>query len=253
MKLGINDRLKGKRLYREVWKPVVLLDTGESYEGLYEVSNMGRVRSLDREVNYRHGKRIKKGRILKQTVDKKGYSYVNLYKDKKSKMELIHRLVGFAFHSDTYFEGACIDHIIPVANGGKNIWTNLKWVTHKENSNNPLSLQNASESHKGCIPSEETRKKMSESHKGKHDGELNHMFGRTGELNPFYGQHHSEETLKKLSKRVRCIETGIIYPSIKEASRQTGISDGSICSVCKGKRESVRGYHWEYVTEEEVS
>lgn len=249
MKLSIPNRLKGKRLYKEVWKPVVLLDTGESYEGLYEVSNMGRVRSLDREVNYRHGKRIKKGRILKQIVDKRGYLYVNLYKDKKSKMELVHRLVGFAFHSDTYFEGACIDHIIPVVNGGKNIWTNLRWVTHKENNNNPLSFKNKSESHKGYIPSEETRKKMSESQKGKHDGELNPMFGRTGELNPFYGQHHSEETLKKLSKRVICIETGIIYPSMAEASRQTGISSGHICSVCKGNRNIAGGYHWAYYEE----
>ena len=249
MKLGINERLKGKRLYKEVWKPVILLDSGESYEGLYEVSNMGRVRSLDREVNYRHGKRIKKGRMLKQIVDKKGYLYVNLVKDKKSKMRLVHRLVGFAFHSDTYFEGAHIDHIIPVVNGGKNIWTNLRWVTQKENNNNPLSLQNASESHKGYIPSEETRKKMSESQKGKHDGELNPMFGRRGKDNPNYGKHLSKEQVEKMSKKVICIETGIIYPSMSEASRQTGISSGHICSVCKGKRKTAGGFHWELYEE----
>ena len=38
MKLGINERLKGKKLYKEVWKPVVLLDTGKKYESISEAS-----------------------------------------------------------------------------------------------------------------------------------------------------------------------------------------------------------------------
>ena len=46
MKLGIHKTFKGKRLYKEVWKDI------EGYEGLYQVSNMGRVRSLERIVKH---------------------------------------------------------------------------------------------------------------------------------------------------------------------------------------------------------
>ena len=52
---------------------------------------------------------------------------------------------------------------------------------------------------------------------------------------------------KKRSKPVRCIETGIIYASMSEANRQTGISYGSISNCCRGKRKTAGGYHWEYV------
>ena len=67
-----------------------------------------------------------------------------------------------------------------------------------------------SESKKGKILSEETRKKMSESHKGKNYGRIgenNPMYGKTGESNPFYGKHHTEETKKKIRKqiRVKCV------------------------------------------------
>ena len=49
------------------------------------------------------------------------------------------------------------------------------------------------------------------------------------------------------SKRTLCIETGIIYPSISEAYRQTGISQGNISAVCNGHRKTAGGYHWKYL------
>ena len=49
-------------------------------------------------------------------------------------------------------------------------------------------------------------------------------------------------------KPVRCIETGVEYPSVSEASRQTGISH--IHQVCKGDRKTAGGYHWEYIRKE---
>ena len=55
----------------------------------------------------------------------------------------------------------------------------------------------------------------------------------------------------KRSKKVRCIETNIIYPSISEAERQTGINNSHISEVCKkNKRKTAGGYHWEYCKEE---
>ena len=82
--------------------------------------------------------------------------------------------------------------------------------------------------------------------------------------------HHTEETKKKISethknhpsfsKKVLCIETNTIYPSVKEAGRQTGINHGNISKVCRGKviinsrgykytPTNAGGYHWKYIEE----
>ena len=65
-----------------------------------------------------------------------------------------------------------------------------------------------------------------------------------------YGTHQQRgiETKKRngtFSKRVKCLETGIIYESVAEATRQTGITH--ITDVCKGKRHIASGYHWQYI------
>ena len=51
------------------------------------------------------------------------------------------------------------------------------------------------------------------------------------------------------TKQVQCIETGIIYLSMKEAERQTGIFATSIKQVCKKRQKTAGGYHWKYYTE----
>lgn len=55
---------------------------------------------------------------------------------------------------------------------------------------------------------------------------------------------------KDLSKPIICVETGIIYPSIAEASRQTNLDKGNIGSVCRGKAKSCGGYHWKFIDKE---
>ena len=65
----------------------------------------------------------------------------------------------------------------------------------------------------------------------------------------------TEEAIKKrikaCSKQVLCVETGIVYSSAHEASRQTGIHHGNISKVCLGGygRKTAGGYHWEFVKE----
>lgn len=118
----------------EIWKDI------KDYEGLYQVSNLGRVRSLDRIVIYSNGNEVRhKGRILKAKIRKDGYSQVRLSKNDKQKDFQIHRLVALHF-VDGYFEGAVVDHIIPLKDGGTNEAINLRWCTQKENCNNPKSL-----------------------------------------------------------------------------------------------------------------
>ena len=73
----------------EEWRPI------EGYEGLYEVSNTGRVRSVDRYVKVGYGSyRLHKGKVLSPAKDKNGYLYVNLQAGNKCN---IHRLVAEAF------------------------------------------------------------------------------------------------------------------------------------------------------------
>ena len=68
----------------------------------------------------------------------------------------------------------------------------------------------------------ETRKKISEALKGKYTGKNSPMYGKYGALNP-------------CSKKVICLETGVIYDSIREAGKLTGICCESITKCCKGK------------------
>ena len=77
----------------EVWKAVV------GYEGFYEVSNQGRVRSLDREVaHWRGGTRWMKGRVRALVkMQARGYLGVHLSREGYSKMHAVHKLVAEAF------------------------------------------------------------------------------------------------------------------------------------------------------------
>lgn len=53
------------------------------------------------------------------------------------------------------------------------------------------------------------------------------------------------------TKQVLCVETSIIYPSIMEAQRQTGIFNTAIGKVCKGERKTAGHYHWVYINNKE--
>lgn len=63
--------------------------------------------------------------------------------------------------------------------------------------------------------------------------------------NNIYGQRLTKSALK-CSKPVRCVETGIIYPSSCQAMRDTGIRQSGITSCCLGKRKTAGKLHWEY-------
>lgn len=51
----------------------------------------------------------------------------------------------------------------------------------------------------------------------------------------------------KGGKRVKCVETGVIYDNIFQASVETGANYSNIVQVCRGKRKTTGGFHWEYV------
>lgn len=86
-------------------------------------------------------------------------------------------------------------------------------------------------------------------------GENNPMYGvrLTGELNGMHGKTHNQETRDKISanlkhkRKVKCIETGVIYDSITQASRLTNITRIGIGAVCRKKLKTSGGLHWEYL------
>ena len=76
----------------ELWKPI------KGYEGYYEVSNLGNIRSVDRMVKHsKGGMRVYKGSILTPTLNVDGYETVHLSKFNVSRMKRVHRLVAEAF------------------------------------------------------------------------------------------------------------------------------------------------------------
>lgn len=93
--------------------------------------------------------------------------------------------------------------------------------------------------------SAETKQKMSKNH-ADFKGKNNPMYGKCGELAPFYGKvgklHHA-------SKEVLCIETGIVYESVRQAERITGVYNTNISACCLGKyrHKTAGGYHWKYI------
>ena len=115
-----------ENIENEVWKDI------EGYEGKYQVSNMGRVKSL----NYKGC--IGKERILKQVFNDYGYLKVCLSKDGKTKQIKVHRLVAQTF-IENIENKPYIDHINTIRTDNR--VENLRFVTRIENMNNELTKE----------------------------------------------------------------------------------------------------------------
>ena len=109
----------------EIWKDIV------GYEGLYQVSNLGRVKSCERMiVHFRGGLRKLKEKIRKAAKDTDGYLVLDLYRNGKGKFHKVHRLVAISF-LETQDGKNEVNHI----NGQKedNNINNLEWCNSSEN------------------------------------------------------------------------------------------------------------------------
>ena len=195
-----------KMMIKEIWKTAVY--DGEIYEGLYKVSNLGRILSL----NYWNTGRAELLTPIKNTY---GYFFVNLWKNRKRKGCLVHRVVAETFLPNP--EGKpCINHKIQGEKGKKinmvifnedgsidKERTTIEWVTYKENND--------------------------------------------------YGTHNERVsktmTNGKLSKKVLQFSlTGELireWPSTAECERN-GFNKGKVSECCNGKRKTYKGFIWKY-------
>lgn len=191
----------------EIWRDV------PDFEGLYEISNLGRVKSKARNIRtflkYNYHNHPIKERILKIGTTK-GYASVGLCKDGKMYNKALHRLLAKAFipNPNNY-------PIINHKDGNKlnNRLDNLEWCTYKHNTQEAyrLGLNNISEKHIEAVR------------------ELGFKSGKK---------------VAQMDLEGNIIKT---YDSGRQASLELGISQGDISLVCNGRRNYVKGYKWKYV------
>lgn len=198
----------------EEWRTAVY--DGEIYEGLYKVSNLGRILSL----NYRNTG--KPGLMTPVERKKDGYFQVGLSKNGEYKKCLVHRLIAETFLPNPENK-PCINHKIEGEKGKKinmvmfntdgsidKEKSTIEWATYEENNNYATRNERVSKAHKGeknhffgKHHTEESKKKMSKAKKGKHLSEEHKKKlseNMKGEKNHNYGKQLSEETKKKMSE-----------------------------------------------------
>lgn len=190
----------------EVWKDI------KEYEGLYQVSNFGNIRSLPRRGT------SKNVHIMFQKYNKCGYKMVGLYKDGKVKNRTVHRIVAETF-LDNPLNKEDVNHID--GNKENNNVSNLEWTTHKENmkharKNNLIRITN----------------KVIE--QGKNVGQK-------------YGKINGLKRAKRILQISYYNESIKEWDSITQASKCTGISLSGISKCCNKKKNMAGGYKWEFV------
>ena len=186
---------------REVWKPV------KGYEGQYEVSNLGGVRSVDRIVLMSNGRlRHIKGKSITPHKSNTGYYLCDLYKENRRKNVLLHRMVAEAFIPNEN-NLPCVNHI---DNNRENcISDNLEWCTQSYNM-------------KYSYDTTDRKSKMNwKSGRENKNSKPVLMYSRDG----------------KFIKRFDCI---------CDAERELNILNNSIVACLKNRYKSAGGYIWKY-------
>lgn len=200
----------------EIWKDV------KGYEGLYQVSNLGKVKSLSRKIKEKNNRlRMINEKILKQAIDKNGYCKVTLSKNKERLIFSVHRLVATMFipNKNNY---PCVNHID--SNRQNNNVSNLEWCTHKENTQ--WAIKTGRFENARVVQRERTIKNKL----GK-----NHIFA-------------NKATKRKVGQYSLDGKLIAIYESMTKASLETGIKVQSISYVCNNKSKTGGGYKWKFMT-----
>lgn len=198
----------------EVWKDV------QDYEGLYQVSNLGRVRSVDR-IAYRSDgiKMFRAGKVLKLRRKDNGYIVADLWKNNKGHGKYVHRLVAQAFVPNDY-ELPVIDHLN--CNRADNKAANLEWVTYSENNRRAAAVR-----HKNNWNNPE------------------YVANKVAKMPKNPGVN------KRKPVKGTSLKTGlsITFPSMRAAAKKLNGYSSTICEAIRGNRPCY-GYEWEIIKTE---
>lgn len=189
----------------EEWRDV------KGYEGLYQVSSDGRVRSQDKWKFNGFKSFLFKGRILRMRKRPNGYVDVSLHKDRSFKPVLVHRIVAMAF-LDGVDGKPYVNH--KNANKSDNRSINLEWCTPKENGAHakahglykPLTRQ------------------------------------RQMRVSLWVKENMSKPVIQYDLEGNKLAE----FPSANEAGRRLGIRQGLISTVCRGEKPKTHSYVFKY-------
>ena len=197
----------------EIWKDI------PGFEGLYQVSNLGRVKSLPRGKQY--PSRQTHNNIRKQHVKNVQYYQVNLSKGNKVTWISVHRLVAMAFipNPDNL---PCVNH--KDENGFNNRVDNLEWCTYAYNARYGTAKQRQLETLKRVDPQNLRSQKGLDTRKRNNRSNARKAVIQMDMNGNFLGR----------------------FLSLSDASRKTGSNLSSICNCCKGIRESSNNYKWKY-------
>ena len=190
---------------KEVWKDI------KGYEGLYQVSNLGRVKSLDRIVYQKNSfgniqKNIYKGKILSLFEDKDGYLRVNLKKDKKMKQYGVHVLVANTFLNINKF----------------------KYMEYEDLSKIDIN-----------------RLQINHKNENKKDNCIDNLEFCTVAYNTNYGSR--EQKIIQLDLSGKIIK---VRDSRKKASKELHISRNTINEILRGYRQDINGYTFDMYRKE---
>lgn len=194
---------------KEIWKDI------DGFEGRYQVSNFGNIKSVDKYIITRKAYNQRRNGILRKLqVSKNNYIFISLKKEGKQYNKYIHRLVAQAFIHNP--ENKCeINHID--CDKSNNHVSNLEWVTSSENK--------------------------------KHAFINNLMRGTCLYMNKI-----NTLSKEKCSKKIcqYSLEGEFIrgYNSIKEASKKMGCTDVAIGNCANGKSKKSMGFLWKFANEE---
>lgn len=186
----------------EIWKDI------QGYEGLYQVSNLGRIKRLSYYTDnlLTNGKSFHKERIKKQSYDKDGYLYCTIWDKDKSKLIRSHRAVCTAFIPNE-LNKSCVNH----KNGIKhdNRLENLEWATNSENDLHAYKT--------GLRTVNKT------------------ALGKTGY------KSSTGKIVLQFDKQGNFIKE---YGSGRQAEKELNIRN--VCAVCRGEKKSSGNYIWKY-------
>ena len=227
---------------QEIWKDI------KGYEGLYQISNLGNVRSLDRYVEDNIKTQFIKGKRLKPFGNGNGYLVISLLKNGKRKNKYIHRLVAEYF-IDGYDEDKVINH--KDFNRENNDISNLEIVSQKENVMYSLKKGRYEKAYK-VITAKHIKRAQDKILNNKED--ILKMYENGASINEISKLYHIKfENLSKFIKErlkwtILCIETNEKFDSIKQANDKYGVT--TIKDAISGRQKTSANYHWKKYIEE---